>query len=215
MKKSRMSRFRKACPFTEYKIWHGPPGTFEVVYVQVKQLLDWKALELITQDSRMGSIYGNAGGEQEVQTNEHAQTPEDPPQNERQRGPLHRKVTQKVIMGQGPWCDEEMTIAWERYMQTEGLSQHVCCQYCDSNKRKSQSPRSSRTRWSNDDSWSASAHTAGVSQANTTVKIQTWTSPSSSNLISTRASFIEHCPLRIIEHCPMRKKNILERFEDR
>ena len=37
-----------------------------------------------------------------------------------------------VILCQGPWCDEELTMAWEVYMQTEGLSQHVCCQHCNS-----------------------------------------------------------------------------------
>ena len=25
-------------------------------------------------------------------------------------------------MDQGAWCDEELTMAWERYMQTEGLT---------------------------------------------------------------------------------------------
>jgi hypothetical protein len=28
----------------------------------------------------------------------------------------------RVIMDQGAWCDEELTMAWERYMQTEGLA---------------------------------------------------------------------------------------------
>jgi hypothetical protein len=100
-------RVRKACPFTECRILHGPPGTLEVVYAQVKRLLDWEALPLITQDLRMSPINGNAVGE----------------------------LNQKVIMDQGPWCDEESTMAWERYMQTEGLSQHVCCQHCDSTEK--------------------------------------------------------------------------------
>ncbi len=26
-------------------------------------------------------------------------------------------------------------MAWEQYMQTEGLSQHVCCQNCDSKEK--------------------------------------------------------------------------------
>jgi len=68
-------RFRKACPFTECRIWHGLPGTLEVVYVQVNLLLDWEALALITQDVGMGSIISNTAGEQDVQANEHAQTP--------------------------------------------------------------------------------------------------------------------------------------------
>ena len=68
-------KFRKACPFTECRIWHGLPGILlEVVCVQVKRLLDWEALALITQDVGLGSINGNTVREQAVQTNEHAQT---------------------------------------------------------------------------------------------------------------------------------------------
>jgi len=73
-------------------------GNLEVVYAQVHQLLDSEALALITQDSKDGQ----------------------------QRGLPQQGVTLKVIMSQGPWCDEEVTMAWEWYMQTEGLSQHVC-----------------------------------------------------------------------------------------
>ena len=36
----------------------------------------------------------------------------------------------KIMMDQGAWSDEGHTIVWERYMQTEGLSQHVSCQHC-------------------------------------------------------------------------------------
>jgi hypothetical protein len=72
-------RSQMACAFTECRIWHGPPGALEVVYVQVKRLLDWEALVLITQNSGRGSINGNIVGEQEVQTNEHAQTPKGTP----------------------------------------------------------------------------------------------------------------------------------------
>jgi hypothetical protein len=104
------------------------------VYVQVKRLLDWEALALITQDSGRGSINGNTAGEQEVQTTNHAQTPKGLPQKERQRGTLPSTVTQKVILGQGPWCDEESTMAWERYMQTEGLSQ-CAASICDSTEK--------------------------------------------------------------------------------
>jgi hypothetical protein len=128
-------RSRKACPFTECKTWHGLPGVLEVVYFQVKRLLDWEALALITQVSGRGSINGNTAGEQEVQTTKHAQTLKGLQQKERQRGTLPSTVTQKVILGQGPWCDEESTMAWERYMQTEGRSQHVCCQHCDSTEK--------------------------------------------------------------------------------
>jgi len=34
-------------------------------------------------------------------------------------------------MDQGAWCDEEHTMAWKKYMQTEGLGQHVSCQHCN------------------------------------------------------------------------------------
>jgi hypothetical protein len=88
------NRIQKTHPFEKCKIWHGPPGTIEVVYAQVKRLLDWEALVLITRDLKMHS------------------------------------TTRKVIMNQGTWCDEELTMAWERYMQTEGLCQHVNCQHC-------------------------------------------------------------------------------------
>jgi hypothetical protein len=88
------NRIQKTHPFAKCKIWHGPPGTIEVVYTQVKRLLDWEALTLITRDLKMHS------------------------------------TTRKVIMNQGTWCDEELTMAWERYMQTEGLCQHVNCQHC-------------------------------------------------------------------------------------
>jgi hypothetical protein len=94
-------------PFTECKTWHDSSGTLGVVYVQVKRILDWETLALLTQDSK----------------------------DEQQRGSPPNEVTLKVIMSQGPWCDDEVTMAWERYMQTEGLSQHVCCQHCDSKEK--------------------------------------------------------------------------------
>jgi hypothetical protein len=94
-------------PFTECKTWHYSSGTLGVVYVQVKRILDWETLALLTQDSK----------------------------DEQQRGSPPNEVTLKVIMSQGPWCDDEVTMAWERYMQTEGLSQHVCCQHCDSKEK--------------------------------------------------------------------------------
>jgi hypothetical protein len=44
-------------------------------------------------------------------------------------------TNRRVIMDQGAWCDEELTMAWERYMQTEGLSQHVSCQHCNGTEK--------------------------------------------------------------------------------
>ena len=41
----------------------------------------------------------------------------------------------RVIMKQGAWSEQEKTIAWESYMQTEGLSQQVSCQHCDCRKK--------------------------------------------------------------------------------
>ena len=32
----------------------------------------------------------------------------------------------RVVMKQGIWSEKEKMIAWESYMQTEGLSQQVC-----------------------------------------------------------------------------------------
>jgi len=77
-----------------------------VMYVQVQRILDWETLALLTQVSK-----------------------------EQQRGSSPNEVTFKIIMSQGPWGDEEVTMAWERYLQTEGLSQHVCCQHCDSQEK--------------------------------------------------------------------------------
>ncbi len=41
----------------------------------------------------------------------------------------------RVIMKPGAWSEKEKTIAWESYMQTEGLSQQVSCQHCDCRKK--------------------------------------------------------------------------------
>jgi hypothetical protein len=92
--KSLDKKIQKPYPFSKGKVCHGLPGTLEVVYVQVKGLLDWEALALITKS-------------------------------------LNTSLTsRRIIMDQGAWSDEEQTMAWERYMQTEGLSQHVSCQHC-------------------------------------------------------------------------------------
>jgi len=39
-------------------------------------------------------------------------------------------------MKQGIWSEKEKKIAWESYMQTEGLSQQVSCQHCDCRKKQ-------------------------------------------------------------------------------
>jgi hypothetical protein len=46
--KSLDKKIQKPYPFSEGKVWYGLPRTFEVVYAQVKGLLDWEALALTT-----------------------------------------------------------------------------------------------------------------------------------------------------------------------
>jgi hypothetical protein len=88
------AKTQKPSPFSNSKVWHGLPGTLEVVYAQVKGLLHWEELARITKS-------------------------------------LNTSLTsRKIIMDQGAWSDEEQTMAWERYLQPEGLSQHVSCQHC-------------------------------------------------------------------------------------
>ena len=41
----------------------------------------------------------------------------------------------RVVMKQGIWSEKEKMIAWESYMQTEGLSQQVNCQHCECRKK--------------------------------------------------------------------------------
>ena len=195
---------RTACPFTESKTWHGLPGALEVVYVQVKQPLDWEALALITRDSGGGLLNSDTGGEPGAQMTECPQTPQGLPPRERPRGTMPCTTTMKVILGQGPWCNEELTMAWEKCMQTEGLSQHVCCQHCDSTEK----PIVVVTpEWSNDDNWCAFAQPAGTSPVGTTANKSLWISLSSSNTTPPRADFSDSCP--------MQKKNIREGFGDR
>jgi len=93
---------RTACPFTESNIWHGRPGALEVAYVQVKRLLDWEAL--ITQGG--GSINSDPAREPEVLMTECTQHPQGLPPRERPRGTMPNKITRKIILGQGPWCEE-------------------------------------------------------------------------------------------------------------
>ena len=186
---------RTACPFTESKTWHGLPGALEVVYVQVTRPLDWEALALITRDSGGGSINSDTGGEPGVQMTECPQTPQGLPPRERPRGTMPCTTTMKVILGQGPWCDEELTMAWERYMQTEGLSQHVCCQHCDSTEKPIVVVTPGRME---------QRRQLVCFCTDTIAKTYLWIFPSSDNTIQTRASFIGRCP--------MRKRNTQEGF---
>ncbi len=42
------AKTQKPYPFSNSKVWHGLPGTLEVVYAQVKGLLHWEELARIT-----------------------------------------------------------------------------------------------------------------------------------------------------------------------
>jgi hypothetical protein len=48
---------------------------------------------------------------------------------------IESHVVRKIVMEQEPGQDEESTVSWERYMQTEGLCQHIHCQFCDSKEK--------------------------------------------------------------------------------
>jgi hypothetical protein len=126
---------RSACPFTKSETWHGFPGTLEVAYIQVKQPLDWETLARIARDSGGGPTAVAHGEGPGVQMTEYPQTPQGLPQKDRPCGPMPSATTMKMILDQGPWNSEELTMAWEKYMQTEGLSQHVCCEHCASKEK--------------------------------------------------------------------------------
>jgi hypothetical protein len=88
----------------------------------------------LPRDSGGGSQEGNDVdmkeiAEQTTWTNSAAQKS---PGIEEHREQRNRRMMRKIIMSQGPWYDEESTVAWKRYMQTEALGQHICCQYCQS-----------------------------------------------------------------------------------
>jgi hypothetical protein len=94
----------------------------------------WSPFALIAQDSGGGLQEGNDVdmkdmAEQATWTKSAAQMPPTIGEHGEQR---NRRAMRKIIMSQGPWYDEESTVAWERYMQTEGLCQYLCCQYCQS-----------------------------------------------------------------------------------
>jgi hypothetical protein len=48
---------------------------------------------------------------------------------------IEPQVVRKIVMEQESWQDEESTVAWERYIQAEGLCQHIHCQFCDSTEK--------------------------------------------------------------------------------
>jgi hypothetical protein len=96
-------------------------------------------------------------------------------------------------------------MAWERYMQTEGLSQHVCCQHCDSTEKpiavvtpgRMEQRRQLVCFCTNCWSFTSRYHSKDVPMDISFLN----------NSIPTRASFIERCP--------MQKRNIPEGFGDR
>jgi hypothetical protein len=128
---------QNACPVTGYRIWESSRGDLEGMYAQVKRLLEWEALALIAQDSGVGSQEGNDVDMKDVEeqttwTDSAAQKSSTIEEHWDQR---NSRMMRKIIMGQGPWYDEESTVTWKRYMQTEGLCQHICCQYCQSTEK--------------------------------------------------------------------------------
>jgi hypothetical protein len=84
-----------------------------------------EVLVLITQDLGRGSINGNTAGEPGVQMTEYTQNPQGLPPKERPPGTMPSIATKKLILGQGPWCDEELTMAWER-VHANGGSMPAC-----------------------------------------------------------------------------------------
>jgi hypothetical protein len=90
-------------------------GDLEIMYVQVQLLLEWEALAFIAQDSGAGSQEGNDVdmmdmAEQATCTNSAAQKSLTIEEHWELR---NRRVMRKIIMSQGPWYDEESTVAWE------------------------------------------------------------------------------------------------------
>ena len=105
------------------------------MYVKVKRLLEWEELAQASGDEQQEK--GDAdmqdtderhlGSRAGMDLDAHKQSV-----SEGSRKYPNQALMQKMIMDQGPWYDEELTVAWERYMQTEGLCQHICCQHCES-----------------------------------------------------------------------------------
>jgi hypothetical protein len=110
-------RLQENCPVTGFRIWDGRQGEVELVYLKVKKLLEWEQLALLTGTS-----------DAEIQADDAAETTHRPGDRTNPRG----IVLRKIVMEQEPWQGEESTTAWERYMQTEELCQHIHCQFCDS-----------------------------------------------------------------------------------
>ena len=103
------------CPVTGFRIWEGRQGEVELVYFRLKKLLEWEQLALLT-----------GASDAEVQADDDAETTHRPEGRTDMRG-IESHVVRKIVMEQEPWQDEESTVAWERYMQTEGL--------CDSKEK--------------------------------------------------------------------------------
>ena len=89
-----------------------------------------------------------------------------------------RDIVSQVVE-QESWQDEESTVAWERYMQAEGLCQHVHCQFCDSTEKLLAVVSLTQ------DKQSASARIAGASLISTTVRTNQRTINSSINSAKT------------------------------
>jgi hypothetical protein len=104
------------------------------MYVKVKRLLEWEELALLAQAS---ADEQQEKGDADMQDTDKRHTGMDLDAHKQSVSEGSRKhpnqaLMQKMIMDQGPWYVEELTVARERYMQTEGLCQHICCQHCES-----------------------------------------------------------------------------------
>ena len=138
----------------------------------MQKLLEWKKLALLARKPS-----------EELQTHYDART------RHRTADETDMRDIVSQVVEQESWQDEESTVAWERYMQAEGLCQHVHCQFCDSTEKPlavvTQDKQSASARI-------ASARIAGASLISTTVRTNQRTYPSSKSFTQLQANFIVH-----------------------
>jgi hypothetical protein len=126
----------------------------------VQKLLEWEKLALLARKPS-----------EELQTHYDART------RHRTADKTDMRDIVSQVVEQESWQDEESTAAWERYMQAEGLCQHVHCQFCDSTEKL--------LAVVTQDKQSASARIAGASLISTTVRTNQRTINSSINSAKT------------------------------
>jgi hypothetical protein len=126
----------------------------------VQKLLEWEKLALLARKPS-----------EELQTHYDART------RHRTADKTDMRDIVSQVVEQESWQDEESTVAWERYMQAEGLCKHVHCQFCDSTEKL--------LAVVTQDKQSASARIAGASLISTTVRTNQRTINSSINSAKT------------------------------